>query len=147
MKIIPDSQRPERLLRLGGLLVEEIGMVAFAQRGAVSWRAAGPHPVLRPGTSSAFIRSRTAKRAREGRRLSSRTVVLAGAQSVLTAGCAQPALTPSGSASSSCTRELISSLVKTLRRWYWTVRADRNSWAAISGLDRPARASRAIWSS
>ena len=31
----------------------------------------------------------------------------------------------------------MSSLVKTLRRCHSTVRADRKSWAAISGLDRP----------
>ena len=37
------------------------------------------------------------------------------------------------------------SLVKTLARWYSTVRGLRNSWAAISRLDKPARASRAIW--
>ena len=43
--------------------------------------------------------------------------------------------------------EVISSLVKTLARWYSTVRGDRNSWVAISGFDRPARASRAIWAS
>ena len=57
------------------------------------------------------------------------------------------ALAPSGNARWSCRRELISSLVKTLRRCHSTVRGDRNSWAAISGLDRPALASRAIWSS
>jgi hypothetical protein len=38
----------------------------------------------------------------------------------------------------------MSSLVKTLRRCHSTVRADRNSWAAISGLDKPDRARRAI---
>ena len=58
-----------------------------------------------------------------------------------------PALAPSGSARWSCRRELISSFVNTLRRCHSTVRTDRNSWAAISGLDRPARASRAIWAS
>jgi hypothetical protein len=41
----------------------------------------------------------------------------------------------------------MSSLVKTLRRWYWTVRGDRNSRVPISGLDRPSAASRAIWAS
>jgi len=67
---------------------------------------------------------------------------------VLAAGYAVgAALAPSGSASWSCRRELISSLVKTLRRCHSTVRADRNSWAAICAADRPARASRAIWSS
>jgi len=47
----------------------------------------------------------------------------------------------------SCRRELISSLVNTLRRCHSTVRGLRNSWAAISGLERPARARRAIWAS
>src|SRR6516225_8341411 len=46
-----------------------------------------------------------------------------------------PALAPSGSARWSCRRELISSLVNTLRRCHSTVRTERNSWAAISGLD------------
>jgi hypothetical protein len=32
------------------------------------------------------------------------------------------------------------SLVKTLARWYSTVRGLRNSWAAISGFDMPSRA-------
>ena len=36
------------------------------------------------------------------------------------------------------------SLVKILRRCHSTVRADRNSWAPISGLVRPSRASRAM---
>ena len=44
-------------------------------------------------------------------------------------------------------RELMPSLVKTLRRWYWTVRELMNSRAPISGLDRPSRASRATWAS
>jgi hypothetical protein len=35
------------------------------------------------------------------------------------------------------------SLVKTLRRWYWTVRALMNNRAPISGFDRPSRAIRA----
>ena len=48
------------------------------------------------------------------------------------------------SASCSSRRELMPSLVKTLRRCHSTVRADRNSWAPISGLVRPSRASRAI---
>ena len=52
-----------------------------------------------------------------------------------------------GSARWSCRRELISSLVNTLRRCHSTVRGLRNSWAAISGLDRPARASCAICAS
>jgi hypothetical protein len=38
----------------------------------------------------------------------------------------------------------MSSLMKTLRRWNWTVRGARNSRVAISGLDRPSAASRAI---
>src|SRR6266852_9647782 len=42
-------------------------------------------------------------------------------------------------------RELMASLVKTLCRWYSTVRGLMNSWAAISGLDRPSPASQAIW--
>src|SRR5215472_7142791 len=50
-----------------------------------------------------------------------------------------------GSVCRSWRREVRSSLVKTLARWYSTVRGLRNSWAAISGFDRPARASRAIW--
>ena len=57
------------------------------------------------------------------------------------------ALGPSGSARWSCRRELISSLVKTLPRWYWTVRALMNNRAPISGFDKPARASCAIWAS
>jgi hypothetical protein len=44
-------------------------------------------------------------------------------------------------------REVMSSLMKTLRRWNWTVRGDRNSRVPISGLDRPSAASRAIWAS
>jgi hypothetical protein len=47
-------------------------------------------------------------------------------------------------AHSSWPRELMSSLVKILPRWYWTVRALRNRRVPISGLDRPSRASRAI---
>ena len=39
------------------------------------------------------------------------------------------------------------SLAKILPRWYWTVRAEMNSRVAISGLDSPSRASRAIWAS
>jgi hypothetical protein len=50
----------------------------------------------------------------------------------------------SGSAVSSSWRELMSSLVKTLRRWYLTVRGLMNSSAPISGLESPSRASRAI---
>ncbi len=38
----------------------------------------------------------------------------------------------------------MSSLVKILCRWYSTVRGLRKSWAAISGLDPPSLASRAI---
>ena len=44
-------------------------------------------------------------------------------------------------------REAMPSLVKTLPRWYWTVRALMNSRVPISGLDSPSRASRAIWAS
>ena len=44
-------------------------------------------------------------------------------------------------------RELMASLVKTLCRWYSMVRRLMKSWAAISGLDRPPPASRAIWAS
>ena len=44
-------------------------------------------------------------------------------------------------------RELISSLVNTLRRCHSTVRGLRNNWAAISGFDMPACASWAIWAS
>ena len=44
-------------------------------------------------------------------------------------------------------REVMASLTKTLPRWYWTVRGDRNSRPPISGFDRPSRASRAIWAS
>ena len=47
-----------------------------------------------------------------------------------------------GRTRSSWLRELMPSLVKTLPRWYWTVRALMNSRAPISGLDRPSRASR-----
>ena len=41
----------------------------------------------------------------------------------------------------------MSSLPKTLWRWYSTVRGLMNSRAPISGFDRPSRASRAIWAS
>ena len=44
-------------------------------------------------------------------------------------------------------RELMASLVKTLCRWYSTVRRLMNRRAAISELDRPSLASRAIWAS
>ena len=37
-----------------------------------------------------------------------------------------------GRTRSSWLRELIASLVKTLPRWYWTVRALMNNWAPIS---------------
>ena len=52
-------------------------------------------------------------------------------------------------ASASCSpmRELIPSLVNTLRRCHSTVRGLRNSWAPISEFVRPSRASRAICSS
>ena len=41
----------------------------------------------------------------------------------------------------------MSSFVKTLPRWYWTVRGLRNSRVPIWGFDSPSRASRAIWAS
>ena len=44
-------------------------------------------------------------------------------------------------------RELMSSFLKTLRRWYCTVRELMNSCAPISGLERPSRASLAICAS
>ena len=52
-----------------------------------------------------------------------------------------------GSAWRSWRREVMPSLVKTFPRWYSTVFGLRNSWAAISGLDKPDPASRAIWAS
>jgi hypothetical protein len=58
-----------------------------------------------------------------------------------------PSRSLSGSACRSWRREVMSSLVKTLARWYSTVRGLRNSWAAISGFDRRARARLAIWAS
>lgn len=48
---------------------------------------------------------------------------------------------------SSSLRELMASLVKTLLRWCWTVRALTNSRAPISGFDKPSWASRAMWAS
>ena len=48
---------------------------------------------------------------------------------------------------SSWLREVMSSLLKTLLRWYLTVRALMNSRAPISGLESPSRASLAIWAS
>ena len=48
------------------------------------------------------------------------------------------------SALASSLRERIPSFPKTLPRWYWTVRRDRNSRAPISGLLSPSRASSAI---
>jgi hypothetical protein len=48
---------------------------------------------------------------------------------------------------SSWLRDSMPRLVKTLRRWYWTVRALMNMRTPISGLDRPSRAIRAIWAS
>ena len=45
---------------------------------------------------------------------------------------------------SSWLREVMPSLVKTLRRWYWTVCALMNSRVPISGFDSPSRAIRAI---
>ena len=47
----------------------------------------------------------------------------------------------------SCLRELMSSLVNTFRRCYWTVRGLMKSRALISGLDRPSRTSLAICAS
>ena len=38
-------------------------------------------------------------------------------------------------------REVMSSLVKILPRWYWTVRGDRNRRVPISGFDSPSAAS------
>src|SRR6516164_290575 len=52
-----------------------------------------------------------------------------------------------GSAARSSRRELMPSLVKILRRCHSTVRADRNSWAAISELVWPLAASRAMCAS
>ena len=52
-----------------------------------------------------------------------------------------------GRTRSSWLRELMSSLMKTLRRWYWTVRGLMNSRVPISGFESPSRASRAIWAS
>ena len=51
------------------------------------------------------------------------------------------------SAHCSWLREVIPNFVNTLPRWYWTVRVLMNSRVPISGLDRPPRASRAIWAS
>jgi K+-sensing histidine kinase KdpD len=39
------------------------------------------------------------------------------------------------------------SLVKTLPRWYWTVRGEQEQPVPISGFDSPSAASRAIWAS
>ncbi len=58
---------------------------------------------------------------------------------------AAPSSPPSAAPSS--LREVMSSLPKTLWRWYSTVRGLMNSRAPISGLERPSRASRAIWAS
>src|SRR5829696_5080180 len=58
-----------------------------------------------------------------------------------------PPVARPGSPSSACRsslRELISSLGNTLCRWYSTVRGLMNSWAPISELVSPSRASRAI---
>jgi len=52
-----------------------------------------------------------------------------------------------GRTRSSWFRELMPNLVKTMRKWYWTVRALMNNRVPISGFDRPSRASRAIWAS
>src|SRR5258707_7128448 len=54
---------------------------------------------------------------------------------------------PGGRTRWSWLRDLMASLAKTLLRWYSTVRVLMNSRAPISGLDRPSRASRAIWAS
>ena len=53
----------------------------------------------------------------------------------------------SASAARSSRREPMPSLLKILRRCHSTVRPDRNSWAPISGFERPSAASRAIFSS
>jgi hypothetical protein len=50
-----------------------------------------------------------------------------------------------GSARWSWVRELMSSFMNTLRRWYWTVLGLMNIRAPISGFVRPSRASRATW--
>ena len=66
------------------------------------------------------------------------------------AGAASAAGTVVGSLGrtrSSSLRELMSSLVKTLRRWYLTVRGLMNSRVPISGFESPSRASRAICAS
>jgi hypothetical protein len=52
-----------------------------------------------------------------------------------------------GSTRWSWPRELVPSLVKTLRRWYWTVRRLMNSRVLIYGLDSPSQASRATGAS
>ena len=52
--------------------------------------------------------------------------------------------TASGSAIFSSWREVISSFVKTLRRWYLTVRGLMNSRVPISGFESPSSAIRAI---
>jgi DinB superfamily len=52
-----------------------------------------------------------------------------------------------GSTRRSWLRELMSSLVNTLPRWYFTVRELMNNRAPISGSDRPVRASLAITAS
>src|SRR2546423_15315300 len=44
-------------------------------------------------------------------------------------------------------RDLMSSLVKTLCRWYSTVLGLMNSCGPISGFERPSLASRAVWGS
>ena len=46
-----------------------------------------------------------------------------------------------GRTRSSWLREVMLSLVKTLLRWYWTVRALMNRRLPISGFDSPLRAS------
>ena len=74
-----------------------------------------------------------------------------GARSVSSVGrrC-QTGPTGAGSADrtrSSWLRDVMSSLVKTLCRWYSTVRGLMNRRAPISELERPSRANRAIWAS
>ena len=49
-----------------------------------------------------------------------------------------------GKTRSSWLREVMSSLMKTLGKWYLTVRGLMNSRAPISGFESPSRASRAI---
>src|SRR5579859_6375465 len=75
----------------------------------------------------------------QGDRYGRKRIFLTG---VVTARPSQPARTRW-----SWLRELTPSLVKTLPRWYWTVRVLMNRREPISGLDRPSRASRATCAS